>query len=217
MGRSRLPMLTGATPFGEPIALRALVRSDREEFLALRSRNADWLAPWDPTVPPGGLPRRDIAGDFRGYVRSLDRGAREGTALSWVIVVRERLVGMVSASSIVHGAMRSASLGYWVGREVAGRWITPTAAALVGDHLLAPKGLALHRLQVDIRPENAASLAVAAKLGLREEGLKLRLLHIDGDWRDHRSFAVTSEELGPDGLIGRLSRPQHPSRARHTE
>ncbi len=217
MARSRLPVLTGTTPLGEPITLRALVRSDREDFLSLRARNVDWLTPWDPTVPPGGLPRRDITADFRGYVRSLDRGARDGTNLSWVIELRERLVGMISASSIVHGAMRSASLGYWVGREVAGRWITPTAAALVGDHLLSPKGLALHRIQVDIRPENAASLAVAVKLGLREEGMKRRLLHIDGDWRDHRSFAVTSEDLGPDGLIGRISRAQHQSRARHTE
>ena len=98
MGRSRLPMLNGATPFGEPIALRALVRSDRDEFLALRARNVDWLTPWDPTVPPGGLPRRDIAADFRGYVRSLDRGAREGTTLSWVIVLRERLVEAVGSA-----------------------------------------------------------------------------------------------------------------------
>ena len=87
----------------------------------------------------------------------------------------------------------------------------------MGDHLLSPNGLALHRIQVDIRPENVASLAVVAKLGLRDEGLKRRLLHIDGEWRDHRSFAVTTEELGPDGLLGRISRAQHQPHARHTE
>ena len=52
--------------------------------------------------------------------------------------------------------------------------------------------------------ENLASLAVVRKLGFRAEGLRPNYLHIDGDWRDHLSFAVTSEDLGPRGLIGRL-------------
>lgn len=198
-----VPTLTGSTPAGEEVLLRSLRRSDEKEFIALRARNTDWLGPWDPTVPPGGESRRNIAADFRGYVRALDRAAREGGDISWVVLVGGRLVGMVSASTIIRGAMRSASLGYWIGREAAGRWITPTATALVGDHLLSPSGLALHRIQVDVRPENAASLAVVAKLGLREEGLRRRLLHIDGDWRDHLLFGITREQAFP-GLVRRL-------------
>jgi ribosomal-protein-alanine N-acetyltransferase len=30
-------------------------------------------------------------------------------------------------------------------------------------------------------------------------------LHIDGDWRDHRTFALTREEV-PEGLLSRLER-----------
>jgi ribosomal-protein-alanine N-acetyltransferase len=33
--------------------------------------------------------------------------------------------------------------------------------------------------------------------------LRERYLHIDGDWRDHLSFAVTAEEV-PEGLLARL-------------
>ncbi len=69
--------------------------------------------------------------------------------------------------------------------EVAGRGIVPCAVALVADHCLA---IGLNRLEVNIRPENGPSLAVVRKLGLREEGLRRRLLHIDGDWRDHLSL-----------------------------
>ena len=64
---------------------------------------------------------------------------------------------------------------------------------------------AMHRLEINIRPENAASLAVVRKLGLREEGVLVRYLHIAGAWRDHRAFAVTQEELEPEGLLGRLA------------
>jgi ribosomal-protein-alanine N-acetyltransferase len=55
--------------------------------------------------------------------------------------------------------------------------------------------LGLHRMEINIRPENAASLRVVDKLGFRDEGLRVKYLHIDGAWRDHRTFALTSEEL----------------------
>ncbi|WP_245634826.1 GNAT family N-acetyltransferase [Janibacter terrae] len=170
MRRSREVVLVGTTPSGESITLRPVRRGDRDEFLGLRARNAAWLTPWEPTVPPGGPPRRDMAADWRGNVRALQREARSGSGLSLVIVVDERIVGMVSASSIVEGALRSASIGYWVAQEAAGRGYAPTATALLVDHLMDPNGRALHRVQLEIRPENAASLAVVAKLGLREEG-----------------------------------------------
>lgn len=217
MRRSRRFVLSATTAGGELVSLRPVRRGDRAEFIALRTRSADWLRPWDPTVPPGGQPRRDIASDFRGYVRALDAEARSGRGLSLAIVVDGAIVGMVAASGIVEGALRSASIGYWVGHEVAGRGIAPTAVALLADHLMDPHGRALHRIQLEIRLDNAPSLAVAAKLGLREEGVKRAYLHIDGQWRDHRTFAVVAEELGAGGLLERLSHQQHPSRARHTE
>ena len=65
----------------------------------------------------------------------------------------------------------------------------------------------LHRLEVNVRPENAASLRVLSKLGLREEGRRERFLHIDGAWRDHRSFAVTADEVSQGELAARLTLP----------
>jgi ribosomal-protein-alanine N-acetyltransferase len=55
---------------------------------------------------------------------------------------------------------------------------------------------------VNIRPENSASLRVVQKLGFREEGTRSAFLHIAGAWRDHRSFALTADEV-PDGLLSR--------------
>jgi ribosomal-protein-alanine N-acetyltransferase len=68
------------------------------------------------------------------------------------------------------------------------------------DHCFQVVGL--HRLEVNIRPENAPSLRVAHKLGFRPEGLRKRLLHIDGAWRDHMTFALTVEDV-PQGLMTR--------------
>ena len=83
---------------------------------------------------------------------------------------------------------------------MAGRGVMPTAVAMAFDHLVGTVGL--HRVEVNIRPENAASRRVVEKLGFREEGLRPRYLHIDGDWRDHVVYALTAEEV-PGGLLAR--------------
>jgi ribosomal-protein-alanine N-acetyltransferase len=69
------------------------------------------------------------------------------------------------------------------------------------DHAFGPVGL--HRIEATVRPENAASLRVLAKLGFRDEGLLQRYLEVDGDWRDHRLLAITQDEIA-SGLVPRL-------------
>jgi ribosomal-protein-alanine N-acetyltransferase len=69
-----------------------------------------------------------------------------------------------------------------------------TAALALGlDHCFG--SVRLHRVEATVRPENAASRAVLAKVGFREEGLLRRYLEVDGAWRDHLLVAITTEEL----------------------
>jgi ribosomal-protein-alanine N-acetyltransferase len=78
--------------------------------------------------------------------------------------------------------------------------VLPTALALVLDHCFGPVGL--HRVEADVRPENAASRRVVDKLGFREEGLRRRYLFIDEQWRDHISYALLREDV-PEGVLRR--------------
>ncbi len=54
--------------------------------------------------------------------------------------------------------------------------------------------LYLHRLQISIIPRNSASRRVVEKLGLRDEGIAVRYLEINGVWEDHVRYALTVEE-----------------------
>jgi ribosomal-protein-alanine N-acetyltransferase len=74
------------------------------------------------------------------------------------------------------------------------------AVALVCDHAFGSVGL--HRLQADIRPENLPSQNLVERLGFRREGLLRRYLDIDGDWRDHVSYALLAED-NPAGVLTR--------------
>jgi ribosomal-protein-alanine N-acetyltransferase len=79
---------------------------------------------------------------------------------------------------------------------------------LVCDYLLNIVGL--HRIEINIRPENDASIRVVQKLGFRYEGLKQRYIHINGAWRDHYVFALTHEEV-PKGVLNRMVRGEVPN------
>ena len=106
------------------------------------------------------------------------------------------------AAPVLWGSMRSTSLGYWIDKAHAGQNIVPTAVALASDYLFTRVGL--HRIEINIVPDNAASLRVVEKLGFRFEGLRKDYIHINGEWKDHQSFALTANEIPAQGLLSRL-------------
>ena len=180
-----------------PLTLRPIRVSDGRAWRTAREQNAGWLARWEASRPPGDLHH---AVSFRQMVRDLRRNAREGRGLPLALLVDGNFAGQVTVNNIVGGSARFASVGYWIDRRVAGHGYMPIAVALTVDYCWSVLGL--HRVEVAIRPENVASLRVVEKLGFREYGYAPRYLHIDGDWRDHRLFALTTEEV-PGGLLSR--------------
>lgn len=190
---------------GRRVLLRPLrVRADRGEFLRLRADNAQWNRPWDSS-PPTRIGGRM---SYPQLVRAYDGEAKAGRLLPFVVDVDGVLVGQMHISGIERGALRSAAAGYWVAESVAGQGITPFALALAMDHLFGAEDL--HRVEVNIRPDNPRSLRVVEKLGMRQEGMRRAYLHIDGAWRDHRSFALTVEDLAGESVVHRLRRRTAP-------
>jgi len=178
------------------VGLRPIGRRDQAAWSRVRAVNRDWLLQWEATPP------RDLGPpiSFTAMVRGLSKQARAGTLLPFVVTYDGELVGQLTVGGITYGSLCSAHVGYWLDQRVAGRGVMPTAVALAVDHCFGV--LQLHRIEVNIRPENTASLRVVEKLGFREEGLRRSFLHISGAWRDHRSFAMTAEEV-PGGLLAR--------------
>ncbi|KRB80053.1 GNAT family acetyltransferase [Nocardioides sp. Root190] len=183
------------------VRLRPIRRSDARAWRSARRRNALWLGRWDATAPPGADARPM---SFRALVSRLSKSARQGTTYPFVVEVDGQFAGQVSVNNIVRGSAQFASVGYWIDQDFAGRGVIPRAVAMVIDHCFFIGGL--HRIEICIRPENTNSLRVVEKLQIREIGYAPLFLHIDGDWRDHRIFAVTREEA-PRGVLVRLEEP----------
>jgi ribosomal-protein-alanine N-acetyltransferase len=183
------------------VALRPVRLRDGAAWSAVRIRDENHLAPWEPSMP-GSWEQRHSTGEWPPRWLQLRGAARRGAALPFAVTLDRRFVGHVMVGNVVREPLLSAYIGYWVDAAVAGGGVITAAVALVVDHCFGPVGL--HRLEATVRPENAASLRVLAKLGFRLEGLFERYLDVDGGWRDHQVFALTAEEPGPAGLVGRL-------------
>jgi [ribosomal protein S5]-alanine N-acetyltransferase len=181
-----------------PIKLRPLRLRDASDWRLTRMLNRDWLEPWEATTP--GAPPVDGGRGYGDAVRALRRDARLGLCYPFVLLVDDRFAGQVTVGAIARGSANSAYLGYWIGKPFAGRGIMPTALAMVVDHCFADAGL--HRVEANIRPENAASRRVVEKLGFRLEGTRERYIHIAGAWCDHLSYALTVEDV-QGGLLSR--------------
>jgi [ribosomal protein S5]-alanine N-acetyltransferase len=157
--------------------------SDVEAYTAAVLRSADHIGPWNP-VDPNGLPE---------LLR------RQGPSLRSFLIVDDEdggLVGKVNVANIVRGRFRCGALGYDSYVPYAGTGRMTEGMRLVVDACFAdfPEGLGLHRLEINVQPENDRSIAMAKRLGFRHEGFSPRMLYINDAWRDHERFALTAEE-----------------------
>lgn len=184
-----------ATLVDGDLLLRPLRLRDARAWRQVRASNVEWLKPWEATLPQPD-PATPIT--YGAMIRLGNREARAGRALPFGIFYHDHFVGQITVSGIAWSSLRTCHIGYWIDRGHAGQGLMPRAVAMVGDHCFGT--LQLHRLEINIRPENDASLAVVRKLGFRNEGLRKRYLHIDGHWCDHVSFALTVDER-PAGMM----------------
>ena len=177
------------------ITLRLLRLRDRKVWDEDRSANKDWLTPWEATRPQieADLPLPS----FPQMVRMGTRDAKDLRSLSLGIWVkdrgRERFVGQITLGGIVLGAYRGGYIGYWIDNRYANKGVVTHAVMALTEY--AFEELSLHRIEINMRPENGASQRVAEKAGYIYEGLRLRYLHIDGQWRDHMIFVKENPRI----------------------
>ncbi|MGI8577318.1 MAG: GNAT family N-acetyltransferase [Nocardioidaceae bacterium] len=135
-------------------------------------RNRERLARVAAWAPHAGSPERTDA--FSAL--SLKQYADGEAIVAW-IVEHGRIVGDVDAS--ISGD--TAEMGYWLDTGAEHRGLASRSAARLIDHLVLRRGV--RRVVMRIPPWNAASRALAKRLGLRREGL-LKAAHSLGDRRE---------------------------------
>lgn len=166
------------------LELRPLRLRDRLRWNRVRARNRDWLQQWEATLPSvPSAPQGQQLPSFFTMVRTFNREARYGRSYSFVIWKGPNLIGQITLGGVIYGALRGGHIGYWIDQDFANRGFTTQAVEILTRFGFDQLGL--HRIEINIRPENAPSCRVAEKAGYLLEGARPRYLHIDGQWRDH--------------------------------
>lgn len=179
----------------ESVRLERPTLSHQQQFLravrASRALHRGWVSPpWDEE-------------QFVLYVASLDTRNREGFL---VLTSDGDIAGVINVSEIVRGAFQSAYLGYYAFVPFAGRGFMRQGLQLVIEYCFG--AARLHRLEANIQPDNARSIALVRGLGFSREGFSPRYLKIGGRWRDHERWALLVEDWR-----GRAPRRRRASRA----
>jgi ribosomal-protein-alanine N-acetyltransferase len=162
------------------VTLRPATSGDEAEFLDLVHASARLHHPWmSPPATPEG---------FQAYLRRYEQPGEE----SLLICLRSTgaIAGMVNINSIIRGRFQCGSLSYAAFAPTAGKGYMTEGLGLAVRH--AFEQLRLHRLEANIQPGNHASLSLVRRLGFRREGYSPEMLFIDGAWRDHERWAITT-------------------------
>jgi ribosomal-protein-alanine N-acetyltransferase len=181
---------------GRRVRLCTLVDSDYTAWLEVRNRCRDWLVPWEPRSKGAPQPVEDHA-SFTARCGMRERERQLGSGFGFGVFHEGRFAGEVTLSSILRGPFQNGSIGYWIDKDVAGEGLIPESVVVVLQ--FAFETLRLHRIEVAIIPRNSASRRVAEKLDLRNEGVALGFLEINGEWEDHVRYAMTAEEWAVRG------------------
>lgn len=168
------------------VELRLPEPEEADAFLELVVRNRDHFRPYEPRRPPAYF---TLGGQLE-QIAAAQRQAKSGERYEFGVWERGGgvLIGRISLGGISRGALQNAYLGYGIDIDHSGRGYATQAVTLAVG--VAFDDLDLHRVQAAVVPDNKASARVLEKVGFREEGLARRYLFLDGQWKDHRMFAV---------------------------
>ncbi|GHJ41419.1 GNAT family N-acetyltransferase [Streptomyces sp. TS71-3] len=167
------------------VGIRHITVADGPEFTARVRESTALHQPW--LFPPTGLE------NFTAYATRL---IEDPTRHGFLVCTRDGgLAGFININNVVEGAFWSGALGYGVFAHAAGRGLMREGLRLVVDHAFGTLGL--HRLEINVQPGNAASVALARSAGFRLEGYSPKFLYVDGAWRDHERWARTAEMPAP--------------------
>ena len=121
-------------------------------------------------------------------------------ATEFFLIVRRTdgaIVGTIGLSQIFRRKFQNAYLGYMLGAGYTGNGYMTEAVRLILR--FAFRDLKLHRIEANVQPGNAPSLAVLRRCGFTKEGLSEKYLKIAGQWRDHERWAIIRENWKPKG------------------
>jgi RimJ/RimL family protein N-acetyltransferase len=188
-GLLTLPLVFGAPLRTERLRLRILTTEDVDAVFAYQSLEA--VCRYLPFAPRTREEVHEKAAAWE-VVREL---YVDGDHWEIAIEVDGRVVGDIFFC-LRSAAGATGEIGWTLHPDQVGRGYVTEAASAV---LTFGFALGLHRVMARIDARNAASAAVAERLGMRPEGLFREDAFMKGEWVDTRFYGLLAREWAPTG------------------
>lgn len=163
------------------VELRAPTANDCDEFIGAMRASRALHRPW---LTPAATPEAFAALLHRAHGEAFDASLacrRDDGAI----------VGFFNISQIIRGPLQSAYVGFGAVAAHTGCGYMTEGMQLVLRRAFTD--LRLHRLEANVQPANAASIALVRRAGFEREGFSERYLKVGGRWCDHERWAIRSE------------------------
>lgn len=115
--------------------------------------------------------------------------------LSFVLIKkddRQKIIGYINFCNITFGVFRSCIVGYKMDKDDRNKGYMQEGLKKLIDVIF--EDLKLHRIEANVMPFNAPSIALLQKLGFEKEGYGRKYLKINGEWQDHIHFTLLNEK-----------------------
>jgi [ribosomal protein S5]-alanine N-acetyltransferase len=176
------------------LLLRQVRLTDAREIAELHTDSyAKHLRPWSPQAMPHESIAEAVA-DFESFtLLAMERWA-DDLDYRFAIVLKEtgKIIGLIGITNIIRGVSRAGFIGYWIGADHLNKGYATEATVLSMQY--AFEMLGLHRVNLWIAEDNAASLRIVEKLSLRYEGTVIKALFLGSEWKDTKSFGIIVDE-----------------------
>ena len=162
-----------------------------DRWVKVRSDSQDFLRPWEPTWAEDDL---TIVG-YKRRLAAYQRHRQSGWGRTFFLLDQAdyTLLGGASLTRIRFGNSQSATLGYWMGVNHAGKGHMQKAVPALLSY--AFDTLNLERVEAATLPNNERSKHLLTKCGFVEEGYAREYLEINGKREDHLLFSILRSDF----------------------
>jgi len=161
------------------LSVRRICQTDVFSLHEYARRNRQTSQEWEPLRDESYFSMYSTAGRVANMLTAQDNGS----AVHFVILQGNTIIGCINYTNIVRGVFMACHLGFSIDKEFEGKGAMYQSLKVTLEHVQSV--LKLHRVMANYMPHNKRSERLLERSGFKREGYAEKYLKINGKWEDH--------------------------------
>ncbi len=163
----------------QKLTVREISQQDIPSLLEYKQKNRTRFQEWEPLREGNYFSLLDT----ESRVLNMLAAIKNGSAMHFVMLYGESLIGCINYTNIIRGPFLACHLGFSIDQEFEGKGYMFSSLEQTLDYVKSE--LHLHRVMANYMPHNQKSERLLTRLNFKKEGYAEAYLKINGQWQDH--------------------------------